>query len=364
MNKAYKFRIYPTAEQCIMFAKTFGCVRFIYNQMLSDKIKYYEETRQKLNNTPAQYKQKFGWLKEVDSLALANAQMNLQRAYNNFFRNPKAGFPKFKSKKGSRRSYTTNCINGNISIENGSIKLPKIGVVKLKQHREIPSDYILKSVTVSQNPSGKYYVSVLFEYENQVQVQAPQSFLGLDYSMHGLYKDSSGREAQYPGYYRQAEKKLKREQRRLSKMEKGSKNRNKQRIKAAKMYEKVSNQRKDFLHKQSRQIANAYDCVCIEDLDMKAMSQCLHFGKSVSDNGWGMFTEFLKYKLEEQGKRLVKVDKFFASSQICCCCGYRNPGTKDLSVRVWDCPECGIHHDRDVNAAINIRNEGMRLVSA
>ena len=146
-------------------------------------------------------------------------------------------------------------------------------------------------------------------------------------------------------------------------MQKGSKNRDKQRIKIAKLHEKVSNQRKDFLHKQSRQIANAYDCVCVEDLDMKAMSQALNFGKSVSDNGWGMFTAFLKYKLEEQGKRLVKVDKFFASSQTCSCCGYVNKETKNLSIRSWDCPECGAHHDRDVNAAINIRNEGMRIIS-
>lgn len=347
-----------------MLAKTFGCVRFIYNRMLSDKIKYYEETKQKLNNTPAQYKKEFEWLKEVDSLALANAQMNLQTAYNNFFRSPKVGFPKFKSKKSNRRSYTTNCVNGNIVVENGCLKLPKIGFVKLKQHRFIPTDHKLKSVTVSQTPSGKYYASVLFEYENQVQEQDLHNFLGLDFSMHELYKDSNGNEPQYPRYYRQAEKRLKREQRKLSHMQKGSKNRDKQRIKVAKLHEKVANQRKDFLHKQSRQITNAYDCVCIEDLDMKAMSQALNFGKSVSDNGWGMFVTFLKYKLEELGKRLIKVDKFFASSQICHVCGYKNTATKNLSIRAWDCPECGTHHDRDINAAINIRNEGMRIVNA
>jgi putative transposase len=332
--------------------------------MLADKIKYYEKTKQKLNNTPAQYKSEFEWLKEVDSLALANAQMNLQTAYNNFFRSPKVGFPKFKSKKSNHRSYTTNCINGNISITNGYIRLPKIGFIKLKQHRNIPSDYKLKSATVSQTPSGKYYVSVLFEYENQIQEIEPHSFLGLDFSMHELYKDSNGNEPCYPRYYRQAEKKIRREQRKLSLMQKGSKNRDKQRVKVAKLYEKVANQRKDFLHKQSRQITNAYDCVCIENLDMKAMAQALNFGKSVSDNGWCMFTTFLKYKLEEQGKKLIKIDKFFASSQTCSCCGYKNPDTKNLSIRAWDCPECGTHHDRDVNAAINIRNEGMRLVFA
>ena len=364
MNKAYKFRIYPNAEQQIILAKTFGCVRFIYNQMLSDKINHYEETKQKLNNTPAQYKSKFPWLKEVDSLALANAQMNLQTAYNSFFRNTKIGFPKFKSKKSNRRSYTTNCVNGNISIDNGFLKLPKVGLVKLKQHRLILSNYKLKSVTISQTPSGKYYASVLFEYENQIQEQELHDFLGLDFSMHGLYKDSNGNEPAYPRYYRQAEERLKREQRKLSLMQKGSKNRSKQRIKVANLHEKVANQRKDFLHKQSRQIANAYDCVCIENLDMRAMSQSLNFGKSVADDGWGMFVTFLKYKLEETGKRLVKVNKFFASSQICNVCGYKNTATKNLSIRAWDCPECGAHHNRDINAAINIRNEGMRLVLA
>ena len=364
MNKAYKFRIYPNTEQQIILAKTFGCVRFIYNQMLSDKINHYEETKQKLNNTPAQYKSKFPWLKEVDSLALANAQMNLQTAYNSFFRNTKIGFPKFKSKKSNRRSYTTNCVNGNISIDNGFLKLPKVGLVKLKQHRLILSNYKLKSVTISQTPSGKYYASVLFEYENQIQEQELHDFLGLDFSMHGLYKDSNGNEPAYPRYYRQAEERLKREQRKLSLIQKGSKNRSKQRIKVANLHEKVANQRKDFLHKQSRQIANAYDCVCIENLDMRSMSQSLNFGKSVADDGWGMFVTFLKYKLEETGKRLVKVNKFFASSQICNVCGYKNTATKNLSIRAWDCPECGAHHDRDINAAINIRNEGMRLVLA
>ena len=364
MNKAYKFRIYPNEEQRILIAKTFGCVRFIYNRMLSDKIEYYSKYQKKLNNTPAQYKAEFEWLKEVDSLALANAQMNLQNAYNNFFRDKKVGFPKFKSKKGSKKSYTTNGVNGNIIIQNGMIRLPKLGFVKMKQHRNIPDDYKLKAVTVSQTASGKYYVSILFEYENQIQKTELRSFLGLDFSMHGLYVDSNGNCPQFPRYYRLSEKKLKKEQRKLSKMEKGSKNREKQRIKVAKLHEKVANQRKDFLHKQSRQIANAYDCVCIENLNMQAMAQSLNFGKSVSDSGWGMFTAFLQYKLEETGKQLVRIDKFFASSQLCSVCGYQNSDTKDLSVREWTCPRCQTNHDRDINAAVNIRNEGMRIMMA
>lgn len=256
------------------------------------------------------------------------------------------------------------CINGNINLSKEYLKLPKIGQVRLKQHRAVPKEYRLRSVTISQTASGRYYASILFEYEDQIQEKEMQSFLGLDFSMHGLYRDSNGNEPAYPRYYRKSEKRLAREQRRLSKMQKGSNNRKKQRMKVAKLHEKVSNQRKDFLHKQSRQIANVNDCVCIEDLDMKAMSQSLKFGKSVSDNGWGMFTDFLKYKLEEKGKKLVKIDRFFASSQICSTCGYKNTKMKNLELREWDCPQCGTHHDRDINAAINIRNEGMRIVIA
>ena len=359
-NKAYKFRIYPNKEQQVLFAKTFGCVRLVYNHWLGRKIKQYEDDKTTLTYAScakelAEMKKKdeYLFLQEVDSISLQQSLRHLDTAFQNFFKQPKTGFPRFKSKKYNQNSYSTVCINGNISISNGYLKLPKIGQVKLKQHRNIPSNYTLRSVTVSQTPSGKYYASILFEYENQVQKQEMYDFLGLDFSMHELYKDSNGNEPAYPRYYRQAEKRLKREQRKLSKMQKGSKNRDKQRIKVAKLHEKVANQRKDFLHKQSRQITNAYDCVCVEDLDMKAMSQSLNFGKSVSDNGWGMFVTFLKYKLEEQGKKLVKVDKFFASSQTCSICGYVNKETKNLSIRAWDCPECGTHHDRDLNAAIN-----------
>lgn len=370
-NKAYKFRIYPNAEQKVLFAKTFGCVRLVYNHWLDKRIKQYETDKTMIGYTACANEmttlkktEEYVFLQEVDSMSLQQSLKHLDAAFQNFFKNPKTGFPKFKSKKTNRHSYTTNCVNGNIRIADNRIKLPKVGFVKMKQHRRIPDDYKLKSVTVSQTPSGKHYASILFEYENQVQEKEPQTFLGLDYSMRELYVDSNGNEPAYPRYYRQAEKRLIREQRKLSLMQKGSNNRNKQRIKVAGLHEKVANQRKNFLHKQSRQITNAYDCICIEDLDMKAMSQSLHFGKSVADNGWGMFTVFLKYKLEEQGKKLIKVNKFFASSQICSVCSYKNTETKNLAVRAWDCPQCGVHHNRDVNAAINIRNEGMRSVTA
>ncbi|WP_051639077.1 RNA-guided endonuclease TnpB family protein [Succinivibrio dextrinosolvens] len=361
-HTAYCFRIYPTDKQKELFVKTFGCARSIYNKMLADKIEHYKKTQKMLNNTPAQYKKKFPYFKEVDSLALANAQINLQTAYKNFFQNPKTGFPNFKSKKNSRRAYTTNLVNNNIELKEGKLKLPKAGLVRIKQHREIPDGYILKSVTVSQIGSGKFYASILFEYEEEITNKEPQSFLGMDYSMHDLYVDSEGNKGEYERFYRKSEQKLKREQRKLSLMKKGSKNRAKQRIKVAKVHEKIANSRKDFMHKKSRQIANVYDCVCIENLDMKGMSQSLNFGKSVHDNAYGMFMEMLYYKLKRQGKYLVEVDKFYPSSQLCSVCGYQNKETKDLSIREWICPQCGTRHDRDINAAENLLKEGKRLL--
>ena len=362
-NKAYKFRMYPNKEQKIFFAKTFGCVRFIYNQMLSDKIACYNEHRKMLKNTPAQYKAEYPWLKETDSLALANAQQNLNQAFKNFFTNPASGFPKYKSKKDHRCSYTTNNQKGTIELKDGKIKLPKIGWIRIKQHRFLPKDAQLKSATITKIPSGKYYVSVLSACENQAAEMKQKRSLGLDFSMRELYRDSNGKEPKYPGYYREAEKKVKREQRKLSKMQKDSKNREKQRIKVARLHEKVANQRKDFLHKQSRKLVDNYEIICIEDLDMKAMAKSLHLGKSVADNGWGMFTGFLQYKLEEEGKCLVEMDKFYASSQLWHGWGYKNPETKDLSVREWDCPVGKMHHNRDINAAKNIHDVGMRLLS-
>ena len=370
-NKAYKFRLYLTPAQKILLAKTFGCVRLVYNHWLDRKISRYKEDQTTLSYTfcakelaVLKKTEEYAFLKEVDSISLQQSLRHLDQAFQNFFKRPGTGFPRFKSKRNRKNSYSTVCVNQNILLSDGCLKLPKIGQVKVKQHRKIPASYVLKSATVSQSPSGKYHASILFEYENQVLKRRLHTFLGLDFSMNGLYKDSEGNEADYPGYHRQAEKNLEREQRKLSHMQKGSKNWEKQRIKVARLYEKVANQRKDFLHKRSREIVNAYDCVCIEDLDMKAMARSLHFGKSVHDNGWGMFTTFLKYKLEEEGKQLIRIDRWYPSSQTCSVCGYKNTGTKDLHVREWDCPNCKSHHDRDLNAAINIRKEGMRIISA
>ncbi len=362
MHKSYKFRLYPNVEQRVLIAKTFGCVRFIYNKMLADKIAHYNITKKMLHCWPAQYKTEFSWLREVDCLSLSNAQINLQAAYKNFFRDPKIGFPKFKRKHDGHNSYTTNFVNSNIVLSGVHLKLPKLGKVRIKQHREIPEGYRLKSVTVSLTPSGKYYASILYEYEADIQPVEPVNVLGLDFAMKELYVTSDGTHGDYPRFYRQAQEKLAREQRKLSRRKKGGKNREKQKKKVAQLHERAANQRKDFLHKASRQIANAYDAVCIEDLDMKGMAQSLNFGKSVSDNGWGMFRTLLAYKLAEQGKQLVVIDKWFPSSKMCSACGTVKESLA-LSERTYRC-ECGLVVDRDLNAAQNIRNEGKRLLSA
>ena len=367
VNKAYLYRIYPTTAQKMMFAKTFGCVRFIYNKMLRDRIDYYKETGQKLNNTPAQYKEAFPWLKEVDSLALANAQMNLNKAYSHFWNDSQHfGKPRFKSKKNRRASYSTNNQKGSVRIEGHKVKLPKVGWVKLCQHRPLPENSIIKTVTISKTPSGKYYISMLVEYENQILPVIPKTFLGLDFAMHGLYVASDEEDAKYPDFLRTAEKRLAKAQRKLSKKQKGSHNREKQRLRVAILHEKVANQRRDFLHKKARYLADRYDAIGIEDISVKAMAKRkkggkFSFGKSVTDNGWNMFTNMLEYKLAWQGKQLIKIDKWYPSSQLCHVCGYQNHETKDLSVREWDCPKCGSHHNRDKNAAINIREEARRI---
>lgn len=365
MNKAYKFRIYPTIEQQALLARTFGCVRFIYNKMLSDKISHYNNTGKSLYCYPSQYKSEYPWLKEVDSLALVGAYNNLKCAYNNFFKNKKFNFPKFKSRKSNYASYTTNCINGNIKIEDGYITLPKLKAVKINLHRNIPKDYILKSVTVSKSPTGKYFASILYEYEHKIDQVIPRRFLGLDFSMTELYVDSEGRTAKYPRYYRRSLEKLKKESRKLSLCTRGSKNYFKQRLKLARLYEKITNEKKDFLHKLSRKITNSYDAICIESLNMQAMSQALHFGKSVSDNSWGTFVNMLKYKLQEQGKKLIQVDKWYPSSKKCSACGRKKEKEElKLSDRIYKCHVCGNVIDRDINAAINIKKEGIRMVYA
>lgn len=363
MNKAYKFRIEPNAEQHELFSRTFGCVRFIYNRMLADKIAKYETDKTILNTTPAQYKSEFEWLKEVDSLALANAQIQLQTAYKNFFRDPKVGFPRFRSKKSGKNTYTTNNQCNSIRIENGRIKLPKVGWVRIKQHRQIPEEAKIKSCTISLSPSGKYSVSILTEYDFVVPERTLDTTkaLGLDYSSPHFYVDSQGVVADMPHFYREAESNLAREQRKLSRMVRGSNNYRRQKRRVAVMHERVANAREDWLHKRSRELADKWDIICVEDINLRCLAGTLKFGKSTNDNGFGMFRTFLRYKLAEQGKVLIKIDKWFPSSKMCHVCGAVN-SELTLADREWTC-ECGEHHDRDINAAINIRNVGLAQIA-
>jgi len=371
MNKAFKYRLYPSAEQKILIDKTFGCVRFVYNRMLANRKEIYEQfkddkealKKQKVS-LPADFKNEFEWLKEVDSLALANAQLNLQTAYKNFFRDQSVGFPKFKSKHHDKKSYTTNNQGGTIRlIDSKTIRLPKLKDVRIKLHRQLPMKAVIKSGTISKTSTGKYYVAVLVEYEANIKPVEPttETVLGLDYSSKSLFVDSQANNADYPKFYRKAEAKLKRAQRKLSKRKQGSKNREKQRLKVAALHEEVANQRKDFLHKLSRQITNVYTAVAIEDLNMRGMAQGLHLAKSTNDNGFGMLKTFLAYKLAEQGKQLVVIDKWFPSSKRCRFCQNENKKLT-LADRVWACPHCGAELDRDENAAINIKNEGCRIL--
>ena len=383
---AVKFRAYPTEEQARQINRTIGCVRLVYNLMLETRNAHYQTTWRSCNPTPALYKNDFPFLREVDGYALCNAQIALSKAFKRFFEDKSAGFPKYKSKHHSRKTYTTNYSHGNIRLDDKTrrLRLPKLGWMAVRQHKRIPEDWKLKSVTVEHCPSGRYTATVLFEYETQIpERKDPVNIVGLDYASHGLYVSSDGERAEYPAYYRIMEDKLAREQRKLSRMVKGSANWRKQNQRIARLYEKTANQRRDFQHKKANTLVETYDAVAVETLNLQGMASKpkpkpdpdhpgaylpngakakTGLAKSTMDNAYGMFCTLLEYKLARQGKQLVRVDKWFPSSQLCNDCGYRNPQVKDMSIREWVCPECGTWHDRDTNAGMNVRDEGRRII--
>ena len=356
MLKAYKYRIYPNKEQEEYFAKCFGCKRFIWNQMLNDKIEYYSKTGGSLNNTPAQYKAKYPWLKEIDSLILANTQMDLQKAYKNFFRDKSVGFPKFKKRK-HYNSFTTNNQKGTIYIEGKYIKIPKLKtMIKIKQHRDFTG--LIKSTTISKTCSGKYYISILVDAEHYFPPEV-ENKIGIDMGLDVFCALSNGTKIQNPRFIKQYEDKLAYEQRKLSRKTKGSKRYEKQRIKVAKIHEKITNCRRNFSHNLSNVITNENQVIIMETLSSKEVQQNKQLSKSVTDVSWFEFGRQLEYKSKWKGRTFYKIDKWYPSSQICSCCGY-NDGKHSLDIREWTCPNCGTKHDRDINASINILIQGIK----
>ena len=372
IKRAYKLRIYPTLEQISFFVRSFGCVRKVYNLMLEDRKKAYEEyksTEIKIKYpTPAKYKEKYPYLKEVDSLALANAQLNLEKAFKNFLKNKDFGFPRYKCKSNPVQSYTTNNQN-TIYIDKGYIKLPKLkSLVKVKMHREIKG--VIKSVTVSRNSINHYFVSVLCQ-EEITELPKSNKNIGIDLGIKEFAVMSDNTKVENLKLINKYEVKLKREQRKLSKRKEivkisnkklsDSKNYQKQKKKIAKIHNKIRNKRKDFINKLSTDIINNHDIICIEDLNIKGMLKNHKLARSISDVSWNAFVRQLEYKANWYGRKIVRVPRFYPSSKTCSCCGNVKETLK-LSERIYHCECCGLEIDRDYNASINILRKGLEIL--
>lgn len=362
---AYKYRIYPNKEQENMIQKTFGCCRFVYNQTLTYRKDLYEKENKSMSKLDCVYyvrnilKEKYEWLKEVDKFSLENSVFDLDSAFKNFF-NSHTGFPKFKSKHNNRKSYKTNITGTNIQVSENSVRLPKLNWIRAKISRMF--DGKIKSATISQTPSGKYFVSILIETE-QEQLEPKDKAVGIDLGIKDLVITSDGGKFDNLKLIKKYESKLAKEKRKLAHKKKGSKNYEKQRISVAKVYEKITNVRKDYLHKISHKLINENQVIVSEDLSVNNMMKNHSMAKAISDCGWSELTMQLQYKSEWYGRIYLKIGKFIPTSQICHVCGYQNAKIKDLDIRKWICPKCGAEHDRDINAAVNILNEGLKQMA-
>lgn len=364
MEKSYKYRIYPNKKQKELLAKTFGCCRYVYNHYLAKRIEKYEEDKLTFNyydccKDLTQLKKEHDWLKEADSTALQSSLRDLDMAYQKFFKEH-TGYPKFKSRKSHSFSYTSKTNgHGNIQYLHKHIKLPKLGIVKTR-NTFAPQGRILNA-TVSQEPSGKYYVSLCCTDVEMQPLPETGRNIGIDLGIKNFAVTSDGDVIENPKYLKKSLNKLAKLQRELSRKSKGGSNYNKARIKVARQYERITNQRRDFLQKLSTGLIRENDTICIEDLQVKDMlkNQCL--AQAISDVSWSEFVRQLEYKAKWYGRKIIKVDRFFASSQTCHNCGYINKDVKDLHIRGWICPCCNTYHDRDLNAAQNILDEGLRV---